>query len=57
MFAIVFICGNLFLRIAGKIAKIRTRKNFVRHGKYMIHVFLEHTTVLLYAQVEFSRRS
>ena len=29
MFAVVFICGNLFLRIAGKIAKIaniRTRK-------------------------------
>ena len=35
MFAIIFICGNLFLRIAGeiaKIAKIRTRKNFVPHG-------------------------
>ena len=29
MFAVIFICGNLFLRIAGKIAKIRTRKNFV----------------------------
>ena len=28
---IIFSCGNLFLRIAGKIAKIRTRKNFVRH--------------------------
>ena len=30
-----FICGNLFLRIAGKIAKIakiRTRINFVPHG-------------------------
>ena len=30
-----FFCGNLFLRIAGKIAKIvkiRTRKNFVPHG-------------------------
>ena len=28
-----FICGNLFLRITGKIAKIRTRKNFLPHGK------------------------
>ena len=36
MFAVIFIGGNLFLRIAGKIAKIakiRTRKNFVPHGK------------------------
>ena len=36
MFAVIFICGNVFLRIAGKIAKIakiRTRKNFVPHGK------------------------
>ena len=24
--------GNLFLRIAGKTVKIRTRKNFVPHG-------------------------
>jgi len=32
MFAVIFICGNLFLRIAGKIAKIRTRKNFAPHG-------------------------
>ena len=32
MFAVIFICGNLLLRIAGKIAKIRTRKNFVPHG-------------------------
>ena len=32
MFAVIFICGNLFLRIAGKIAKIRARKNFVPHG-------------------------
>ena len=29
---VIFICGNLFLRIAGKIAKIGTRKNFVPHG-------------------------
>ena len=38
MFAVIFICGNLFLRIAGKTAKnakIRTRKNFVPHGKYV----------------------
>ena len=36
MFAVIFICGDLFLRIAGKsakIAKIRTRKNFVPHGR------------------------
>ena len=33
MFAVIFVCGNLFLRIAGKIAKIRTRKNFVPHSK------------------------
>ena len=33
MFAVTFICGNLFLRIAGKISKIRIRKNFVPHGK------------------------
>ena len=33
-FAVIFICGNLFLRIAGKTArkgKIRTHKNFVTH--------------------------
>ena len=33
-FAVIFICGNLFLRIAGKNAKnakIRTHKNFVTH--------------------------
>ena len=33
MFAVIFICGNLFLRVTGKIAKIRTRKNFVPHDK------------------------
>ena len=32
MFAVINLCGNLFLRIAGKIAKIRTCKNFVPHG-------------------------
>ena len=36
MFAVIFICGNLFLRIAGKIAKIRTCKNFVPHGRFRI---------------------
>ena len=30
---VIFICGNLLLRIAGKIAKIITRKNFVPHGR------------------------
>ena len=29
---VIFICRNLFVRIAGKIAKIRARKNFVPHG-------------------------
>ena len=33
MFAVIFICENLFLSIAGKIAKIRTRRNFVPHGR------------------------
>ena len=35
MFVVIFICRNIFLRIAGKttkIAKIRTRKNFVPHA-------------------------
>ena len=35
MFVAIFIRGNLFLQIAGKnakIAKIRTRKNFVPHS-------------------------
>ena len=44
MFAVIFIGGNLFLRIAGKIAKIRTRKNFVPHGKtqsvgFRLHIY------------------
>ena len=30
MFELIIICGDLFLRIAEKIAKIRTRKNFVK---------------------------
>ena len=34
MFAVIFICENLFLPIAGKIAKLRTRKNFVPHSIY-----------------------
>ena len=33
IFPVSFICENLFLRIAGKIAKIRTSKHFVLHGK------------------------
>ena len=33
MFAVIFICGNLFLRIAEKIVKIRTCKDFVPHGR------------------------
>ena len=28
MFEVIFICGNLFLRIAGKIAKIKTPQKF-----------------------------
>ena len=38
MFAVIFICGNLFLLIAGKIAKLRSRKNFVPHSIYRIWV-------------------
>ena len=37
MFEVIFICGNLFLRIAGKITKIekiRSRKNFVSHSNF-----------------------
>ena len=32
IFAVINFCGNLFLQIAGKIAKIRTGKNLVPHG-------------------------
>ena len=32
MFAVIFICGNLFLRIAGKTAKIAKIRTFVPHG-------------------------
>ena len=35
MFAVSFICGNLFLLIAGKIAKVRTRKKVVPYGRYL----------------------
>ena len=38
-FSVIFICGKLFLRIAGKIAKIRTRKNFVPHGIFSFQFF------------------
>ena len=31
-----FFCRNLFLRIAGKIANIRTRKNVVPHGSLIM---------------------
>ena len=37
MVAVIFFRGNLFLQIAGKMAKIaeiRTCKNFVPHGIY-----------------------
>ena len=33
MSAGILIYGKLFLQIVGKTAKIRTRKNFVPHGK------------------------
>ena len=29
---VIFICGNLFLRIAEETAKLRTRKNFVPYS-------------------------
>ena len=34
MFVVILICGNLFLQIAGRIAKIITLKNFVPHGSF-----------------------
>ena len=37
IFSGVNFCGNLFLWIAGNIAKIRTSKNFVPHGKPSIY--------------------
>ena len=33
MFEVIFICGNFLGGIAGKTAKIRTRKNFVPNNK------------------------
>ena len=39
MFAVIFICDNLFLLIVGKITKntkIRTCKNFVPHGSHPV---------------------
>ena len=44
-FAVILFCGNLFLGIAkktAKIAKIRTRKNLVPHGMLKIMSFLFH---------------
>ena len=43
MFSVIFICGNFLLGIAGKIAKIRTRKNFVRHGIFFSERFLPYS--------------
>ena len=45
MFAVIFICGNLFLRIAGKIAKLITRKKF-RAPRYTTFVIASHADVL-----------
>ena len=44
MFAVIFICGNLFLRIAGKIKpqksqKLEPAKIFVAHGRQMYQVW------------------
>jgi len=36
MFAVILFTGTYFLRITGKIAKIRTRKNFVPHGMQLV---------------------
>ena len=44
-FAVILFCGNLFLRIAektAKIAKIRACKNLVPHGVLKITSFLFH---------------
>ena len=38
---VVLFCGNLFLRIAkktAKIAKIRTRKNLMPHGIQLVYI-------------------
>ena len=51
MFAVIFICENFFLRIAGKItkiAKIRARKNFVPHGMRFWQRFFNITGNVLY---------
>ena len=39
MFAVIFICGNLCLQIAGKIAKIRTRKKSCRTVLFHFNFF------------------
>ena len=41
MSAVIFICGNFFLWITGKtakIAKFRTQKNFVPHGSRSVDI-------------------
>ena len=41
MSAVIFICGNFFLWITGKtakIAKFRTRKHFVPHGSRSVDI-------------------
>ena len=50
MFAVIFICGNIFLLIAGKTAKmaqIRTRKNFVPHGSWTKRTNSTHSKTLI----------
>ena len=40
---LIFICGNLFLRIAEKIAnisKIKTHKNFLPHANFILIGFI-----------------
>ena len=46
MFVVIFICGNLFLLLAGKITKIRTRKNFMPHN--ISHFLQDDYKLLLY---------
>ena len=50
MFAVIFICENLFLQIAGKIAKIRTGKKFhaIQYMLKNIILFLENSDLCVW---------
>ena len=48
MFAVIFICENLFLRIAGKISKIRTAK--FRATRYLSYLGIGREKYINFAQ-------